>query len=71
VRRQGVVPGRYVEVLRGRHMAAAGQVSDGQLTRCASMSLVPPSPPPCRYVFEPAAANREETLKAVKEMRGR
>ena len=24
-----------------------------------------------RYVFEPAAANREETLKAVKEMRGR
>ncbi|KAI3429241.1 hypothetical protein D9Q98_005340 [Chlorella vulgaris] len=24
-----------------------------------------------KYVFEPAAANREETLKAVKEMRGR
>ena len=24
-----------------------------------------------RYVFEPAAANREEVLKAVREMRGR
>lgn len=24
-----------------------------------------------KYVFEPAAANKEEVLKAVKEMRGR
>lgn len=29
------------------------------------------SPPLPRYVFEPAAADKAATLKAVKEMRGR
>lgn len=31
----------------------------------------PRVPPSCRYVFEPAAANKEEVKKAVREMRGR
>lgn len=58
---------------RGGWQRAGKAASRCRLRGCVT-SLRRPAPPPpacCRYVFEPAAANKEETLKAVKQMRGR